>query len=67
MTTLEIKGDWNTTKANLKQEWAKLTVDDRRFIDSKQDRLLERIQKHTGESREAVETAIKEYRAALVA
>ena len=28
MTTLEIKGDWNIIKGNLKQKWAKLTDDD---------------------------------------
>lgn len=67
MTTLEIKGDWNIIKGNLKQKWAKLTDDDLQFIEGSQDELLGRIQKRTGESREAVEAAIKEYRAALKA
>lgn len=67
MTTLEIKGDWNIIKGNLKQKWAKLTDDDLQFIEGQQDELLGRIQKRTGETREAVETAIKEYRAALAA
>jgi uncharacterized protein YjbJ (UPF0337 family) len=49
MTTLEIKGDWNITKGKLKQKWAKL-----------KDELFGRIQKRTGETREAVEKAIKE-------
>jgi len=62
MTTLEIKGDWNIIKGNLKQKWATLTDDDLQFIDGKQDELLGRIQKRTGESREAVENAIVEYR-----
>jgi uncharacterized protein YjbJ (UPF0337 family) len=67
MTTLEIKGDWNIIKGNLKQKWAKLTDDDLQYLDGKQDELLGRIQKRTGETREAVEDAIKEYRAALAA
>ena len=67
MTTLEIKGDWNILKGNLKQKWAQLTDDDLQLIEGKQDELLGRIQKRTGETREAVETAIKEYRAALAA
>jgi uncharacterized protein YjbJ (UPF0337 family) len=67
MTTLEIKGDWNIIKGNLKQKWAKLTDDDLQFIDGKQDELLGRIQRRTGESREAVEAAIKDYRATLAA
>ncbi len=67
MTTLEIKGDWNIIKGNLKQKWARLTDDDLQFIEGKQDELLGRIQKRTGESREAVEAAIKDYRDALSA
>jgi uncharacterized protein YjbJ (UPF0337 family) len=65
MTTLEIKGDWNIIKGNLKQKWARLTDDDLQFIEGKQDELLGRIQRRTGESREAVESAIKEYRDAM--
>ena len=67
MTKLEIKGDWNIIKGNLKQKWAKLTDDDLQYIDGQQDELLGRIQKRTGETREAVESAIKDYRAALSA
>ena len=60
MTTLEIKGDWNITKGKLKQKWAKLTDDDLEFAAGKQEELLGRIQKRTGESREAVEKAFKQ-------
>jgi uncharacterized protein YjbJ (UPF0337 family) len=67
MDKLQIKGEWNIIKGNLKQKWAQLTDDDLQFIEGKQDELLGRIQKRTGESREAVENAIKEYRAALAA
>jgi uncharacterized protein YjbJ (UPF0337 family) len=48
MNTLEIKSDWNITKGKLKQKWAKLTDDDLRYVDGKQDELLGRIQKRTG-------------------
>ena len=65
MDTLQLKGEWNIVKGNLKQRWAKLTDDDLQYIEGQQDELLGRIQKRTGESREAVETAIKEYRSAL--
>ncbi len=60
MTTLEIKGDWNITKGKLKQKWAKLTDQDLQYAEGKQDELLGRIQKITGESREIVEKAIKD-------
>ena len=60
MNKLEIKGDWNITKGKLKQMWASLTDDDLRFDDGRTDELLGRIQKRTGETREAVEKAVKD-------
>ncbi|MGK0186293.1 MAG: hypothetical protein ACI9R3_002076 [Verrucomicrobiales bacterium] len=67
MNKLEIKGDWNIIKGNLKQKWAQLTDDDLVYIEGKQDELLGRIQKRTGESREAVESSIRDYRATIKA
>lgn len=58
MTTLEIKGDWNILKGKLKQQWATLTEDDLQYADGKQDELLGRIQRRTGQSREHVLDAI---------
>jgi uncharacterized protein YjbJ (UPF0337 family) len=60
MTTLEVKGDWNITKGKLKQKWAKLTDSDLQYAEGKQDELIGRIQKRTGETRAAVEKAVKE-------
>jgi len=60
MTTLEIKGDWNITKGKLKQKWANLTDDDLKHVEGKEDELLGRIQKRTGQTREAVEKALKD-------
>ena len=60
MTKLEIKGDWNITKGKLKQKWAKLTDDDLQYVEGKHDELFGRIQKATGETREAIEKAVKE-------
>jgi uncharacterized protein YjbJ (UPF0337 family) len=61
MTTLEIKGDWNITKGKLKQKWASLTNDDLQFAEGQQNELVGRIQKRTGETRETVEKAVKEF------
>jgi uncharacterized protein YjbJ (UPF0337 family) len=58
--TLEIKGDWNIIKGKLKQKWAKLTDDDLQYAEGKQEELFGRIQKCTGETREAVQKAFKE-------
>lgn len=67
MNKLEIKGDWNILKGHLKQKWAELTDDDLAYIDGEQDELLGRIQKRTGETREAVETSIRDYHAVVKA
>jgi uncharacterized protein YjbJ (UPF0337 family) len=60
MNKLEIKGDWNIAKGKVKQKWAKLTDDDLQFVSGKEDELIGRIQKRTGEARENVERAIRE-------
>ena len=39
---------------------AKLTDHDLQYVEGKQDELIGRIQKRTGETREAVEKAVKE-------
>jgi len=62
MNTLEIKGDWNITKGKLKQKWANLTDDDLQYAEGKGDELVGRIQKRTGQTRDAVEKAINESR-----
>ena len=61
MNTLEIKGDWNIIKGKLKQRWAKLTDNDLHYTEGKQEEYIGRIQKLTGETREVVENALKEF------
>ena len=61
MNKLEIKGDWNIIKGKLTQKWADLTDDDLLFVEGKQEELIGRIQKRTGETREAVEKVIMEH------
>ncbi|MDP3071958.1 MAG: CsbD family protein [Opitutaceae bacterium] len=60
MNKLTIKGDWNIAKGKLKQRWANLTDNDLTFAEGKEDELIGRIQKRTGESRDAVENALKD-------
>jgi uncharacterized protein YjbJ (UPF0337 family) len=60
MNKLQMKGNWNITKGKLKQKWASLTDDDLRYQDGQEDELIGRIQKRTGQTREAVERAIDE-------
>ncbi len=60
MNTLEIKGNWNIAKGKLKQKWGDLTDDDLDYAEGKQEELVGRIQKRTGQTREEVEKAIRE-------
>lgn len=60
MNALEIKGDWNIIKGKLMQKWAKLIDADVLFEEGKEEELVGRIQKATGETREAIEKVIKD-------
>lgn len=61
MNNLHFKGNWNIAKGKLKQRWGDLTDDDLDYVDGKKDELIGRIQKRTGETREAVEKALADY------
>jgi uncharacterized protein YjbJ (UPF0337 family) len=52
MTKLAFKGSWNEVKGKLKQKYAQLTDDDLLFAEGKDDELLGRLQKATGETKE---------------
>jgi uncharacterized protein YjbJ (UPF0337 family) len=58
MNSLALKGNWNIIKGKLKQRWAKLTDNDLELIEGKEDELIGRIQKKTGETREDVIQAV---------
>ena len=60
MNKLQFKGDWNVAKGKLKQRWARLTDDDLRYEEGREDELVGRIQKRTGEARDAIEKALEE-------
>lgn len=50
----KLKGNWNIAKGKIKQEWGDLTDDDLDYKEGKEDELVGRIQKKTGESKERV-------------
>lgn len=54
MDKLEIKGNWNELKGNLKQEYAELTDDDLQYAEGKEDELLGKIQQRVGETKEQI-------------
>ncbi len=60
MNTLQIKGDWNVSKGQMNQNWATLTQDDLLYVKGEHDEWFGRIEKRIGQTREAIETAIKD-------
>lgn len=60
MNSLTAKGNWNIVKGQLKQKWANLTDDDLQYLEGKEDELYGRIQRRTGQTRDAVEKAVKD-------
>lgn len=58
MNKLEIKGTWNEAKGKLKQKYADLTDDDLLFEEGKEEELLGRLQKKTGQTKEQIRDAI---------
>lgn len=61
MNKLQIKGDWNILKGKLKQKWGDLTDDDLDFVEGKEDELIGRIQKRTGQERERIEEELEAF------
>jgi uncharacterized protein YjbJ (UPF0337 family) len=60
MNKLELKGDWNIVKGKLQQKYAKLTSDDLQYSRGQEAELVGRIQKRTGETKEAVERILQD-------
>jgi uncharacterized protein YjbJ (UPF0337 family) len=60
MNKTEMKGNWNIAKGKLKKKWASLTDDDLRFEEGREDELIGRIQKRTGQARDQVERALND-------
>lgn len=58
MTELSFKGRWNTLKGKLKQRYGQLTDDDLLFEEGKEEEVIGRIQKRTGESKENIRNFI---------
>lgn len=52
MEKLQIKGNWNQIKGNLKQKYGELTDDDLTYVEGKEDEFLGRLQKKTGKTKE---------------
>lgn len=51
MDKLEIKGNWDTLKSKLKQQYGNLTDDDLAYAKGKEEELLGRLETKTGKTR----------------
>lgn len=60
MDKLRIKGNRNVIKGKLKQRWSKLTDDDLKYAEGKEEESMGWIQKRTGESRDTIREALEE-------
>lgn len=52
MNDLQIKGNWNEMKGQLKQKYSNLTDDDLTFAEGKEDEMLGRLQKKLGKAKQ---------------
>ena len=59
MTNLQFKGSWNEVKGKLKQKYARLTDDDLKFAEGKDDELLGRLEKQLGKTKEELRMEIE--------
>jgi uncharacterized protein YjbJ (UPF0337 family) len=59
-SNLELKGDWNTLKGKLKQQFAELTDNDVLLVEGKEDELLGRLQKKLGKTKAEILKQISE-------
>lgn len=53
-TNLKLKGNWNNLKGEIKEKYGELTDDDLTYVEGKEDQLLGRIQKRTGEAEDKI-------------
>jgi len=61
MDKLSIKGNWNMLKGKLKQSYASLTEEDLKFEEGKEDELMGRLQKKTGQTKEELSKWFKSH------
>lgn len=54
MDKLEIKGNWNELKGKMKQAEGRLTDDDLRYEEGKDDEFLGRLQQKLGKTKDEV-------------
>lgn len=54
----KLKGNWNTIKGKIKEQYGDLTDDDLTYVEGKEDQLLGNLQKKLGKTKEEVKSFI---------
>lgn len=57
----QLADKWSEVRAKLKQKWHKLTDEDLRVFDGNVEQLVGRIQRRTGETRDAIERYLEQF------
>lgn len=60
MNKVTAKGNWNVTKGKLKQKYAKLTDDDLKYVEGREDEFVGRVQKATGARIDEIERILND-------
>ena len=50
----KLRGNWNIAKGKIKQQWGELTDDDLDYQEGREEELVGRIQRKTGERKERI-------------
>jgi len=58
MNTTEVKGNWNTQKGKLKQQFAELTDNDLMFEEGKKEEMFGKLQTKLGKTKEEMRKII---------
>jgi uncharacterized protein YjbJ (UPF0337 family) len=61
MTTQSLKGAWEQIKGSLKEKYAKLTDDDLKLAEGKEEEMYGKVQRRLGITREMVDKIIHEH------
>lgn len=62
MNKLELEGKWNRIKGLAKEKYANLFDDDTTYNEAKLDQIIGKIQEKTGQTKEAIEKEIADWK-----
>ncbi|MCH8558847.1 MAG: CsbD family protein [Balneolia bacterium] len=61
MDDLELKGNWNQIKGELKKKYGDLTDDDLTYVEGEDDAMLGRLQERLGKTKKEIASEIRKF------